>query len=133
MIWQSVNRKRKRKKSLKPADGTHHPYVINSVLLGLLSFVNFMMSMACIDIYVMLWQVEYILMLLDRKENEVDIAQKKFVFRHWFFFSSPDDLNSFICFLHIWTVILPVLFSPFVLLKDTCPLMAASSGGLWEV
>lgn len=78
MIWQSVNRKRK--KSLKPADGNHHLYVINSVLLGLLSFVNFMMSMACIDIYVMLWQVEYILMLLDRKENEVDIAQKSLCF-----------------------------------------------------
>lgn len=44
-----------------------------------------MMSMACIDIYIMLWQLEYILMLPDRKENEVDIAQKKFVFLDWFF------------------------------------------------
>ncbi len=44
-----------------------------------------MMSMACIDIYIMLWQLEYILMLPDRKENEVDIAQKSLCFSIDFF------------------------------------------------
>lgn len=132
MIWQSVNRKRKRKKfETCRWDSSSVCYKF--------CFAWFIIICQFYDEYGVYWYLCYAV----TSRVHIDVAwqkrkwsrysTKKFVFRHWFFFSSPDDLNSFICFLHIWTVILPVLFSPFVLLKDTCPLMAASSGGLWEV